>query len=114
MMAVYNGFDVAVSSSAFGEGFPNAVVEAMACGVRCVATDVGDSAVIIDDARLIVKPGHPEAMASVIRSALSLSSQPSIRKRIETHFSVDKLVDRTEAVLRAVCVAKTGEETVAV
>jgi glycosyltransferase involved in cell wall biosynthesis len=114
MMAVYNGFDLAVSSSAFGEGFPNAVGEAMACGVPCVATDVGDSALIINDARLMVTPGHPEALASVIRSALSLTSQESARKRIETHFSVARLVDRTEAVLNAVCAARTDEETVSV
>ena len=115
MPATYNGFDVVVVSSSFGEGFPNVVGEAMACGIPCVVTDVGDSALIVEDTRLVVSPGNPEAMSVGINHALSLTSTTSraaTRERIAARFSLDQLVGRTEALLTSICPARDSAQTV--
>ncbi len=69
---VFNALDVLVSSSVFGEGFSNVIGEAMACGVPCVATDVGDSARIIGDTGLICPPGDVDALAGCVARILRL------------------------------------------
>lgn len=100
--AVYNAIDLLTSSSAFGEGFSNVVGEAMACGVTCVVTDVGDSAIVVGDTRLVVPPRDPVALAEAWEAALSRiaaggHSEP--RQRIEREFNLDLLVTRTERAL---------------
>jgi glycosyltransferase involved in cell wall biosynthesis len=59
-------FDIACSSSAFGEGFSNAVGEAMACGVPCVVTNVGDSALIVGSTGRVVPPRNANAFANAL------------------------------------------------
>lgn len=61
--------DVFVLSSK-AEGFPNVVCEAMASGVRCVVTDVGDAAYIVDEYGIVVAPEDADALAQGIRQAL--------------------------------------------
>jgi glycosyltransferase involved in cell wall biosynthesis len=105
MPAVYNACDVVCSSSAFGEGFSNSVGEAMACGIPCVVTDVGDSARIVGDVGSAVPPANPEALArALLREIVRLEEEGArrshdVRQRIVDHFSVAHLAASTESVL---------------
>lgn len=101
MPDVYNAFDLACSSSVT-EGFPNAVGEAMACGIPCVVTNVGDSARIVHDATLVVPPRDPRALADAWRECLGRRTEQTARQarsRIQELFSVKNLVQQTEAAL---------------
>ena len=60
--SVMNALNLFMLSST-GEGWPNVVGEAMACGVPCVVTDVGDVARIVGEAGFVVPSGTPEALA---------------------------------------------------
>jgi glycosyltransferase involved in cell wall biosynthesis len=102
--AVYNAFDLMVLSSV-SEGFSNVLGEAMACGVPCVATDVGDAREILGDGTAVVPPGDPEALAAGIMALLErLRSERAslgarLRQRIAENFSVETLVERTKVAL---------------
>jgi glycosyltransferase involved in cell wall biosynthesis len=114
--AAYNAFDVAALSSAFGEGFPNAVGEALACGIPVAATDVGDTRHVIGDFGEVVPPGNPDALAAAwARLKQRLAEEgPALRagarSRIVTQFGTDAMVRRTEAALAAVCADRIRRE----
>lgn len=69
------GLDILAVSSAWGEGFPNVIGEALACQVPIVATDVGDSASIVADSGVVVPPGDAEAFAIALAEIASLGSE---------------------------------------
>jgi len=85
--------DIAVSPS-WNEGFSNALGEALACGVPCVATDVGDSATLVGEAGRIIPPGHTAELAEALRSLLALPIEQRSRlgelgrRRMEAEFSI--------------------------
>ena len=69
MERFYPALDIYVST-AIGEGFANAVGEAMCCAVPCIVTDVGDSRAIVGDSGIAVPPADPTAMARAIIALL--------------------------------------------
>lgn len=87
------------------EGLPNAVLEAMACGLPVVATDVeGTNEVVVDgETGILVSPKDPERLAEAIISLLKnkeLARQmgEAGQKRVEEKFSLEKMVNSVEEV----------------
>jgi glycosyltransferase involved in cell wall biosynthesis len=70
--------DIFSMSSAWGEAFPNVLGEAMSLGIPCVATDVGDSKLIVADTGLVVPPSDSDALA---RSLLVMAVKTSEERR---------------------------------
>jgi glycosyltransferase involved in cell wall biosynthesis len=95
--------DIATLSSAYGEAFPNVIGEAMACGVPCVVTDVGDSAIIVGKTGVVVPPKNPQALAGGwIKLLLDMSQEERLqlglaaRQWIMERYSLGKIVAQYE------------------
>ncbi|WP_448366141.1 glycosyltransferase [Fluviibacter phosphoraccumulans] len=102
MPQIYPMLDVLVSSSRSGEGFPNVLVEGMACGVTCVTTDVGCSREIVGEAAQVLTPGQPEKLATAISCVLEdvvrdpVGVSASARARVVQNFSFDRTMTAYE------------------
>lgn len=102
--SLYPAFDLVTLSSAFGEGLPLVLAEAMACGIPCVATDSGDSAAIVADTGKIVPPRDPQALAAAWCDVLALAPESRrvlgarARARIRQHYDLAAVVERYESL----------------
>ena len=100
-------FDIFVSSSV-KEGFPWAVIEAMAAKLPVIATRVGALPEIIDNDRngFMVEPARPEKIAEKIQDLLNnehLRQELGIQahQTVLFKFSLDKMVKQIEDLLRS-------------
>ena len=112
MLGVYNALDILVMSS-ISEGLPNVVGEAMACGVPCVITDVGDSARLVGELGEIVPVENPQALKQGILHLLmrlekeGMVLKKAVARRIYEQFNVDALVNRTASLLDKLIAGET-------
>jgi glycosyltransferase involved in cell wall biosynthesis len=90
------------SSVSYGEGFPNIIGEAMASGVPCVVTDVGDSAAIVGDTGYVVPPNDAAALSSACLKLIEMGGVRReelgrrARKRIGRHYALADTVREYE------------------
>ncbi len=96
---IMNMLDVHILSSS-DEAFPNVLAEAMACGIPCISTDVGDASSILGNTGWIVKKQNPAALASAIIEARNTSLNNNswqnrkieARSRIIENYSIENMV----------------------
>jgi len=93
---IMSALDIVVSSSAWGEGFPNVIGEAMASEVPCVVTDVGDSAYIVGKYGRVCSVGDDQCIANSLLQLIDNKEERKIagrqaRKRINENYSMDKI-----------------------
>ena len=95
-----SAIDIFCLSSAWGEGFPNVLGEAMATSIPCVATDIGDSSLVVNKTGIIVPPCDVNALEEGIESLLTMSSEDRISlgrsalERIEINYKLSKIVEK--------------------
>ena len=86
------------------EAFPNAVGEAMAMGLPCVATDVGDVAVLMADTGVLVPRADPAALAQGVTGLVALGPDyreelgQRARERIGALFNMSYVRERFERI----------------
>lgn len=91
---LYPAFDVFTLSSRT-EACPMTILEALACGVPCVTTDVGDCALLIEAAGQVTPPADAEALAGAWERLLRLAAPErralaaSARQRAVAHFTLE-------------------------
>jgi glycosyltransferase involved in cell wall biosynthesis len=99
-------FDILCLSSR-AEGFPNVIGEAMACGVPCVTTDVGDAKEIVGDTGWVAPPRDFERLAKSLDDALSCSDEElkyrgdKARERVIKHFSMQTARDKYVSIYQS-------------
>jgi glycosyltransferase involved in cell wall biosynthesis len=100
---LFAGMDIATTASR-SEAFPVVIGEAMACGTPCVVTDVGDSAMIVDQTGIVVPPENPVALAEAWQKLVDAG--PEVRRRlgiaarlrVQQHFALPAIVERYQAI----------------
>lgn len=113
MPRITAALDIAVSASAYGDAFPNAVGEAMACGVPCVVTDVGDSGSLLGETGRVVPPREPAAMAEALGDLLAWDQGArrrlglAARERIASRFELNRIVRSIEEMYARLAAGRT-------
>lgn len=108
IVAVMSAMDIFCSSSAWGEGFPNVLGEAMSVGVPCIATDVGDSKAVVGEVERVVAAGEPSLLYATISRHIRAVPDESedmarlSRRRINNNFSIKSVVKKYASIYRLI------------
>jgi glycosyltransferase involved in cell wall biosynthesis len=104
MPRIAASLDISAVSSAYGEAFPLVVGEAMACGVPCVVTDIGDSRFLVGNTGRVVPPKDPQALADAWHKLIEMGPDGRgrlgqlARQRIMERFDLGMIAARYASV----------------
>jgi glycosyltransferase involved in cell wall biosynthesis len=110
---IHAALDVLASSS-ISEAFPLTVGEAMSSAVPCVATDVGDSALMVGPTGRIVPPSNPAALAAALAEVLALDAESRTklgqagRDRVCELFDLGAVTRRYESLYQQLVQTRRG------
>lgn len=99
MPGLYCAGDMVLSTSAYGEGFPNVIAEGMACGLLPVATNVGDSGLVVGETGIIVPARDRNALTRAIETLFAEpreareNRRAAARERVAGRYSLLRSVD---------------------
>jgi glycosyltransferase involved in cell wall biosynthesis len=88
--------------SSRNEGFPLVVGEAMAAGVPCVVTDVGDTALLVGDTGVVVPKEDAVALAAGLERVLRMAPEErrqlglNASERVQDRFTIRHALERFE------------------
>ncbi|MDQ1638987.1 MAG: hypothetical protein QOF62_2326 [Pyrinomonadaceae bacterium] len=114
MPRIIAALDIAASAS-YGEGFPNAIGEAMACAVPCVVTDVSDLSWIIKNAGIVVPKNDASSMAQAFAEMLELGVEArhvlggNGRARVMEHFRLTAIAEKYSTLYESVLARNARE-----
>jgi glycosyltransferase involved in cell wall biosynthesis len=105
----FQALDLFVLPSYGDEGVPQAIMQAMACGIPVVSTTVGAIPEAVEGgvSGLLVEPASPAALAAALgtlRDSVELRHRlaAEARRKAEREFGIDRMLDAMEAVFRSV------------
>ena len=111
MAEVYYSADIfTFPSNARSEAFGIVMMEAMACGLPCITTELGTGTSFVvrhEQTGLVVPPSDPDAFAAAVNRllvdpALRRRYGEAGRQRLLHEFTIEKMVDRIEQVYQQV------------
>ncbi len=116
MLEFYSCADVFVLPSV-AEGLPRTLIEAIASGVLCIATDVGGIPEILDNGHcgLIVPPKDTNAFADAMLKAANMPQQEktaiisAAKERIKREYGHNAMIKRIEKIYGILVAEKIGE-----
>lgn len=94
------------------EGFPNALGEAMAMGLPCVSTNVGDVNMLVADTGLVVEKENSEALALALEHIVAMPQDARLqmgqraRARIQDEFSMERARKHFEVIYERLLLSK--------